>query len=892
MKQDHSRTAVFTIIANNYGAHARVLLRSLAEHQPDWERFVLIADVRMSEGPVPAGLARVVYPAQLSLPNPAWFSLRYNILEASTAVKPWMIEYLFDLGFDRIVYLDPDIKVFSPFQEVVEILDSEDLILTPHSTRPYPDSASPSDLDIRRAGIYNLGFVSMKSTSPVRKLLAWWQDCCRDNCRQAFDEHIFVDQSWMDFAPSFVPRTRILHHTGYNVAYWNLHYRSVDCSGYPASTPRMHDGSFLRFFHFSGTDPAFPRRLSKHQTRIADGTWPSWLATLIKGYFSDLEKEGYAAYAQIPWRLNPLADFPLPEPLRQVLLQSADVKGVCMRPVSARRAHSVARRVLTQPDRTYRNLPVYLAELYRARADLKSALSERDPQFASKLSSWFKQSGCREFRLDHQLPADGWWNKGLGVRPAGRPAGNSRRPKVNFYGCFAEESNAAGVAQGCIDALGGSGLALRPVNSSDASPGSALRGRLAPDLSFPDPMVEIVQVTGPLREFFMKNPDVLERASYKIACWEWDYSAAPADLQEAASIFDEIWCLSRSSRTVFKKAFSGPVRVVTPNPAAMRVRASQRRPLPVHDSIAGKCVFLTLCDCATSAERQNPAGALASYLTAFPEISPDCLLVVGLTNSALRLDYRERLERMCAGRSDVRILAEDISPDQALALTKASTALISLHASGGPLLEIARALGMGKHVVVTDFGGAAELCSSRRGHKVACRVHETSPDATHFPPGARWVEADVKAAGKAIRRVADDWDKGRAAPDRGTAQEIRQRSMRMHRSAMTAAIVRAKTDRYRQARLNRRLTAVIFGAGSAGERLARNLGPLYRILGIADNDRGKKGQKIAGYPVVGADDIAGLAPDRILIASMYWQEIHAQLLQLGFQPEILRIASI
>lgn len=892
MNPMYSRKAVFTIIANNYGAHARVLLRSLCTVQPDWERFVLIVDVPAPKSPVPAELARVVYPAQLQIPNPAWFFMRYNILEASTAAKPWMIEYLFDLGFDCVVYLDPDVKAYSPFQEVVEVLESTDLILTPHITRPYPDPASPNDLDIRKAGIYNLGFIALRPSDATRRLLGWWQNCCRDNCRMAFDEHIFVDQSWMDFAPAFVPRTHILHHTGYNVAYWNLHYRSIDCSGYPSSTPRMQDGSLLRFFHFSGSDPEHPHRLSKHQTRIADGTWPSWLTTLFGEYFAELDREGYASDARIPWRLNPLIDFPMPEPLRQALLRSPSVRGICMRPMSPKRAQTMAHRVLTQPDRMYRQLPVYLAELYRTRHDLRSSISDRDPQFPSKLVSWFKKSGREEFHLDHHLPADGWWNQGTGTRRVPPKPRQTQRPKVNVYGCLTAQSNAADIAQGCIRALQGSYLSLHPVNFADTAPAAALTSGPAPDLSFPNPTVDIVQITGQIQSFFADNPEVLEHSSYKIAYWDWDYDVAPAELEEVASAFDEIWCFSRWSRAVFKQSYSGPVRVVWPYPAPRLRESSRRRSPPSALSLEGKCVFLTLCDCAESPERQNAAGAVAAYLKAFPDIRDNRLLIVGLANPSLRLDYLEHLERLCAGRNDVRIVADGLCPEQVRALMQSSTALISLHASAGPLIQLAEALSLGKHVVVSDYGGAAELCASRLAHRVACRLHSTPPDSLHSPSGAHWAEADLEAASREIQTVSESWDRRRIALRARADEQIQRRSLRMHRTAIEAALCRAQSRRKSQSKHNQRLTAVIFGAGSAGERLAKTLGPLYKIVGFADNDIRKVGQRLAGYPIISPTDIAPLAPSRILIASVYWKEIHSELLCLGYRPEILRVASM
>ena len=42
------------------------------------------------------------------------------------------------------------------------------------------------------------------------------------------EEGLFVDQKWIDLVPGFYPDVGIIHHPGYNVAYWNLHCRRVE----------------------------------------------------------------------------------------------------------------------------------------------------------------------------------------------------------------------------------------------------------------------------------------------------------------------------------------------------------------------------------------------------------------------------------------------------------------------------------------------------------------------------------------------------------------------------------------------------------------------------------------------------------------------------------------
>ena len=81
----------------------------------------------------------------------------------------------------------------------------------------------------------------------------------------------FVDQRWMDLAPGLIPSLFVLRDPGYNVAYWNLSSRDVRRTGDGYTV----NGRPLRFFHFSGYDPAQPQLLSKHQDRIELDASPS-----------------------------------------------------------------------------------------------------------------------------------------------------------------------------------------------------------------------------------------------------------------------------------------------------------------------------------------------------------------------------------------------------------------------------------------------------------------------------------------------------------------------------------------------------------------------------------------------------------------------------------------
>ena len=291
--------AIFTIVSNNYLHLARTLMHSVAQHHPEAKRYCVVVDVDL--GPAQAlqaqGEFEVLTLAQLGLPDGDDFLFQYTVLELNTAVKPWALEHLLAAGHAQAFYIDPDIHLYGAMREVVELLDGgTDVVLTPHLLSPMTDALHPSELDIRRAGTYNLGFCAMRDTPNVRHYLHWWQGKLRRDCTVEVDRGIFVDQSWMDLAPGMFERVAVLRHAGYNVAYWNLAQRRVteDTEG-----RRWVNGRPLVFFHFSGFNPRKPEVISKHQNRLRRSTLNDTERAIFDHYAQCLIDHGEATYARL-----------------------------------------------------------------------------------------------------------------------------------------------------------------------------------------------------------------------------------------------------------------------------------------------------------------------------------------------------------------------------------------------------------------------------------------------------------------------------------------------------------------------------------------------------------------------------------------------------------------
>lgn len=296
---------IATIVSGNYLAYAATLARSLSAHEPTATLRVLVVD-RASPAITEAArelALHVTYASDLGIHDFEQIAYKFDIVELNTALKPTFLKSLFAEGFAKVLYLDPDIELHAPLQPVLEALDSDNIVLTPHALAPAMDGRRPSDVDFLRNGTFNLGFIGLRADPEASRLLDWWERRCLDHGFSDPAHGVFVDQKWIDLAPSYFQGVRVLRHPGCNVAYWNLHERVLT----------LRDGRFevdghpLVFFHFSGVRPSDPSVLSKHQTRhaIVPG---SALAALVAQYCARILMAGHARLSALPYSFATLDD--------------------------------------------------------------------------------------------------------------------------------------------------------------------------------------------------------------------------------------------------------------------------------------------------------------------------------------------------------------------------------------------------------------------------------------------------------------------------------------------------------------------------------------------------------------------------------------------------------
>jgi hypothetical protein len=283
-------TVSFTICANNYLAHAKTLAISFKKNHPDIPFIIAIVDEpNATINYEDLGADEVLWASDLLLNLIKELKDTYGIAELCTVVKPELFKYLYR-NHECVLYIDPDIKVFSKFDEIFIALKDYDMILTPHICSPTGDVGHPQDKDLMRTGIYNLGFLAMKKTKKTLAFLNWWDKRVKAYGFHDLSKGYFYDQIWLGYAPAFLDNVFVIRHLGYNMANWNLHERKLIEKN---SKYYVNDSTTkLCFFHFSHFKMESLPILASYNKNFNLNNRPD-LKSIYLEYQSDLLVNGY-----------------------------------------------------------------------------------------------------------------------------------------------------------------------------------------------------------------------------------------------------------------------------------------------------------------------------------------------------------------------------------------------------------------------------------------------------------------------------------------------------------------------------------------------------------------------------------------------------------------------
>ncbi|MBX9577900.1 MAG: hypothetical protein K2W97_05425 [Chthoniobacterales bacterium] len=274
MKPKNNR-AIVAVVSSDCFHQAVVLWRSIKrfEGKSDFIIFVIGYD---KNDPDYQNAGFTVVDATVLNPK-EWhqFIFQYNAQQAACALKPLAILKALK-SYEKVIYLDTDIKLFGPLKTAWEALESADLSLTPHYYQPIPYDSCAEDfrLLVRLSGIFNAGYVG--ATQAGGDFLKWLWEQTKHNCIESIWHGLFLDQRWLDSAVALVRRLHVVQDRTYNVAYWNLHEREL----HKEMGRYFVNEELLTFFHFAGLtkesdfspqkeEPPFYELFRDHQKELA-----------------------------------------------------------------------------------------------------------------------------------------------------------------------------------------------------------------------------------------------------------------------------------------------------------------------------------------------------------------------------------------------------------------------------------------------------------------------------------------------------------------------------------------------------------------------------------------------------------------------------------------------
>ena len=808
-------TSWFTICARNYLAYALTLHESLLRHEPGAEFTLFLADDMPDEATLKKLPFRVIPATALNLASLNDMTLRYNVMEFATAIKPACFSYLFEKeNAQSAVYLDPDIYVTAPMTTLKSILSSKpDAVLTPHLLAPYEDDKSPDTIQILRAGTYNLGFAAFTNNANVARFLDWWQTQLQTRGHSDLDKGYFVDQKYMELAPSFLDNVYILRDKGYNAAYWNLHERPITRKEGDTATEWRAGGETLAFFHFSGIVPDDDTIFSKHQNRFEVSTIGP-LRTLHQIYLQRLKHHRTQDYSKILYAFDKDRDgLQITDLMRGIY---AEIAGHDQSDTAPSDRKFPIDYLLQHHVET--GLTILASTAWHSRPDIQKAFPISTAPERDHYNQWFADNGGQTFGLPDPVMnafremTGGATNNGssssLIARNAARliNAAPSLRPVYKHVptqlrsavktALYRTHKNRGGTlsdvglkqATGTFDQTRKSGVHLFGYVRSHSGIGQGARGlvealRSAPTMSSSLPLaVSALSNPQDRRETFaypehappragyrisvinanaeqvLRLEELIDPArldgSYRIAFWLWELAKFPHAHREALSRVDEIWVPSQFVADALRPITNKPVHVlpfaIAPITPAAITRAHFNLP-------EDRIVFLTAFDVNSFINRKNPEAVIRAFRDAFDATSPRApVLAIKVHGDHGTGEAREALNAHIGEASNIVILDQTLKRDEYIALHYQADAFVSLHRAEGFGFNMAEAMLIGKPVIATDYSGNRDFMDATNSCPISARLIDVPQGAYPHHEGQQWADPNHDEAVNAMRSLAGD----------------------------------------------------------------------------------------------------------------------------------------
>jgi hypothetical protein len=754
------KVGVVTIAARNYLASVVLLGESLRRVMPDWKLTAVVLDA--DAGELAALTARWPWmrfesPRSLAIDGDTLdrMLLYYDLTEFATAIKPSALLQQLET-VDVAIYLDPDIEVFADLSDLASAAAAHGIALTPHVMAPSPrDFKETSDEAFLTTGQFNLGFVAVSSSG--RPFLEYWAARLERYALIDFARGYFTDQRWVDAVPVLFEH-QIMRDPGYNVAYWNLHQRTL--SQEPDGSLHV-DGGPLRFFHYSGHDAREPLTLSKYapRTRIDVGSSP----TLQRILRERARRIGAVEVETPAYRFSTMGDGRLvPKELRRGYWHAVEDAARAGAPPPPAPSWTSAAPAFDDwlDSRGPGGLPRLALLLWLGSAEGHSLFPDPERSRTEAFARWLLKEPCFDALADDSA------RRALAALrdrvPVVRPLG------VNLMGYLAGEFGMGEYGRNVAASIRAAGLPVASIelhaeghSHREQVPAGRTDARYALNV-----VVVNADMLGTSLVFSESWSSIQPRPT--VGVWAWELPRMPTAMAEASILLDELWCGSGFiADALLGSGVDCPVHV-----HPWLVEAPAKTHLTRADlGLPGESfLFGFSFDFRSVVKRKNPQGLIEAYRKAF-DPSDGATLVIKTLNGAGRPEL-EALRSLAADRPDVVIVDDVWTSVEMRAFYQLLDAYVSLHRSEGIGLGMLHAMAAGTPVVATGFSGNVDFMTSEVARLLPFEMVQVGDDAGPYPPEQWWAEPSCAAAAGALRSLAADPAAAEALGERGSAHVL------------------------------------------------------------------------------------------------------------------------
>jgi glycosyltransferase involved in cell wall biosynthesis len=264
----------------------------------------------------------------------------------------------------------------------------------------------------------------------------------------------------------------------------------------------------------------------------------------------------------------------------------------------------------------------------------------------------------------------------------------------------------------------------------------------------------LVHVNGPMLPWAMR---ALGRNTVRgkrvVAFWAWELPDLPPDWIRGLAFAHEIWVPSVFVADAVRRMGARHVRIL-PYPIPLPAPAPlQRSNFGLPDDAF---VTLTMLNPSSSVARKNPLAAVLAHRIAFGEQANRLLVIKVHDTQNAGAAWRDVADAV-RGIRNIVVIDRLLTRGETWALQSHCDVLLSLHRSEGFGLTLAETMRLGKPIVATGWSGNLDFMPNGSALLVPWRlVPARDPQKIYDMPGTNWAEADIGAAAKMLRELAEN----------------------------------------------------------------------------------------------------------------------------------------